>query len=443
MAVAVMICGAVQLLATVLRLGRFVSLVPEAVMLGFANGLAIIIARAQLGQFRDPTPDGTYVYVQGPVLWGMIATTAVSMAAAILFPKIPRVGQLVPGPLVAVIAATIFSCATNSVLPQRTLEHVAGSETFRGGLMALPPWNFPPADVQWHDESMWMKVVMTGVRMGFVGLVESMLTLRLIDRITETLGSTTQECFAQGLGNLVCSFFGLQGGCALIGQSLINIGSGGRGRLVGFIMSTGMGASVVFVAPIVGKIPVAAFVGIMFIVSLNTFAWGSVGLLRRIDMMDALVIVVVTVVTVLTDLATAVLCGIFLSALTFAWNAARFAEVEEFGDGKTIRNFKLRGVLFFGSTDNFMSKIQAGRIPEPAVHIDLSAGKILDHSALDAVVKTVEKLVENGKSVTCQGLSDDARAFLSNMTTENVQLQRQSTPELPKKEPAEADARAT
>jgi SulP family sulfate permease len=403
-------------------------------MLGFANGLAILIARAQLGQFRDATPEGNYTYVQGPVLWGMIATTLVSMGAAILFPKVPYVGQLVPGPLVAVVAATIFSCATNSVLPSRTLEDVAGSDTFRGGFMALPPWNFPPAGVEWHDEAMWMKTVATGVRMGFVGLVESMLTLRLIDRITETLGSTTQECFAQGLGNLVCSFFGLQGGCALIGQSLINIGSGGRGRLVGFIMSTGMGASVVFIAPLVGKIPVAAFVGIMFIVSLNTFAWGSLGLLRRIDPMDAGVIVVVTVVTVATDLATAVVCGILLSALSFAWTAARFAEVEEFGDGKT-RTFKLQGVLFFGSTDNFMSKIQAGSIPEQAVLLDLSEGQILDHSALDAVAKTVEKLVEAGKSVSCEGLSHEAKEFLALGTTEDVQMQRQMTPQAPEKEP--------
>jgi len=322
--------------------------------------------------------------------------------------------------LVSIVCAVAFSCAISPWLPQRTLVQAAGQATFEGGAHSLPNWNFPPQGVDWSDTGMWAALFLTSIRMALVGLVESLLTVKLLDGITGTPGSTRRECYGQALGNIVAGMFGTQGGCALIGQSLINVSGGGTERLSGFVMSVGLGASVVFLAPIVGRIPVAALVGLMFLVSINTFAWGSLGLLTIIAWTDALVIVVVTLVTVFVDLATAVLTGLFLSALVFAWSAAREVRLVDDPQGANTRVFRLQGPLFFGSAMSFMSRVRAERIPEPTVVLDFSEGRVLDHSALDAVAKTVEKLRDAGKKVECLSLPQEARDYVKSMTQADI-----------------------
>jgi len=404
--VSVFVGGVLQIIAGALRLSRFISLVPHPVMLGFVNGLAIVIARAQIAQFQ--LADGSWV--DSNTMWGMITTTGVSMAAAVLFPRIPRIGHLLPGPLVAIIAAIIWSAITSSLFKHRILIDIAGQATFSSGYSTLPVWNFPPAFLPLDRVDLLKKAIVTGIRMGLVGIVESLLTLTLLDQITETRGSGRAECIALGCGNLVSSLFGLQGGCALLAQSLLNVGSGGKGRFSGFVMASGLGLSIVIMAPVIGLIPCAALVGIMFIVALNTFAWGSLSLLQHISWVDLAVIVLVTLVTVFCDLATAVLCGLFLSAIAFAWTSACDVQVDV-STVKDAQEFRVQGPLFFGSAMAFQKKIEPSRIPVKNVRVYL--GKILDHSALEAIVKTDVKLKAAGKVVQWNGMSEDAEKYLA------------------------------
>jgi sulfate permease, SulP family len=348
-------------------------------------------------------------------LHGMVLTSLVSMTVAIVAPRLPVVGKLLPGPLVAIVVAIAFSWAISPWFPQRTLAQAAGQATFAGGWNSLPAWNFPAKGVDWYDGKMWVAVLTTAPRMALVGLVESILTVKLLDQMTGTSGSTRRECFGQGLGNIAAALFGTQGGCALIGQSLINLSGGAQGRLSGFTMASGLFVSVVLLAPIVGKIPVAALVGLMFLVAINTFAWGSLGLYRIISWTDGLVIIIVMIVTLAADLATAVITGMFISALAFAWNAAKEVKLEEESDGST-RTFKLQGPLFFGSAMSFQSRIRPERIPEPEVMLDFAQGNILDHSALDAITKTVDRLMEAGKKVRFHELPPDAKDYLRSMS---------------------------
>lgn len=410
----VFIAGLLQLLAAYLNLSRFVALVPHTVMLGFVNGLAIVIFLAQLKHFRIDHGNGPWA--QPSQLVGISLIIIVCMLSATLCPRIPRVGKLLPGPFAAVSVSILFSLWLAPWYPPRTLADVAGGEIFAGGFASMPAWNFPPAGVDYTSSYMWTKVLTTAVRMALVGLVESLLTVKLIDQMTSSYGSTRRECFAQGLGNLACSVFGTQGGCALIGQSLINIGSGARGRLSGFLMASGLALSIVCFAPVVAHIPVGALVGVMFLVSINTFSWGSIGLLRMVQITDAATIVLVTVITVFFDLATAVLAGLFLSALTFAWSRSTDADVQPSSTEKT-RTFTLTGVLFFGSAMSYVNKIRSDEMLDShqTVLLDFShpSAKVLDLSALNAITSAAQLLVRDyGKTVQCKGLSEASAEYV-------------------------------
>eukprot|EP00747_Dinoflagellata_sp_TGD_P200702 gnl/TRDRNA2_/TRDRNA2_74126_c0_seq1.p1 gnl/TRDRNA2_/TRDRNA2_74126_c0~~gnl/TRDRNA2_/TRDRNA2_74126_c0_seq1.p1 ORF type:complete len:496 (+),score=74.18 gnl/TRDRNA2_/TRDRNA2_74126_c0_seq1:111-1490(+) len=411
MALCVLIVGGMQLLVAIFRLGRFIALVPHPVMLGFVNGLGILIAKAQIHQFREHGADSSFC--EKKIIIGMLLTCIVSMVVAVIFPRIPRIGKLCPAPIIAIIVSAIFACFIDSAYPTRTLKDIAGEKTFKGGWDSLPVWNFPPKQLDWNDGNMWAKIIPTAVRMSLVGLVESLLTLLLVDQITETRGSTTRECFGQGIGNIMSGLFGTQGGCALIGQTLLNIGSGGRGRLSGFCMATSLAACVICLAPIVGKIPVASLVGLMFLVAINTFAWGTYRLFHMslVQWTDGVTIILVTVVTVITDLATAVFLGLVFSSLVFTWNQSTEIKIDESTNGKT-RIFTVKGILFFGSVLNFQKQIEVGRIEEKEVEVDLRKVKILDHSALDAIAKVTERLVSAGKTVEYEGLTIEAQRYL-------------------------------
>jgi len=401
MALCVFIVGVLQVIAGALRLSRFITMIPHSVMLGFVNGLAIVMIRAQLRQYHHR---GDGPWVEKDLIISMTITGVFAMASAWIWARIPYAGKVFPAPLAALILTAVFAFLMEDIMPRRTLKDVAGAQTFRGGFSTMPSWNFPPADVAWHSGHMWTKVISTAVRFAIVGLLESLMTEALIDQITGTSGSMRRECFGQGVGNILSALFGTQGGCALIAQSLLNVGSGGRSRVSGLVMGITLGLSVFILAPIMAQIPVAALVGLITLIALNTFAWSSIVLILRINWIDAIVVVLVTVITVWEDLCIAVIIGLIINALGFSWTAATRVRVYSEGVSETRRVVHLRGPLFFGSAMNYKMEVSPTSIPEPEVVLDFTQGTVLDISGSNAITETRANLMDAGKTVFLRGL---------------------------------------
>merc|ERR1719510_2711651 len=361
MALCVFIVGILQIIAAALRLSRFITLIPHPVMFGFVNGLAIVMIRAQLRQYHY---HGDGPWVEKEMIISMTITGLFAMAAAWTWARIPVAGKVFPAPLASLILTAVFSVIFKELLPRRTLRDVAGAQTFRGGISTMPSWDFPPVGVNWHDHAMWAKVIGTAVRFAIVGLLESLMTQALIDQITGTSGSMRRECFGQGVGNILSSLFGTQGGCALIAQSLLNVGSGGRSRVSGTVMGITLGLSVFVLAPIMAQIPVAALVGLITLIALNTFAWSSIVLILRINWIDAIVVVLVTAVTVWKDLCVAVIAGLVVNALGFAWSAATQVRMDYVSVSNTTRIISMTGPLFFASAMNYKMQVNPNHIEE-------------------------------------------------------------------------------
>eukprot|EP00404_Azadinium_spinosum_P023993 CAMPEP_0180593840 /NCGR_PEP_ID=MMETSP1037_2-20121125/20459_1 /TAXON_ID=632150 /ORGANISM="Azadinium spinosum, Strain 3D9" /LENGTH=408 /DNA_ID=CAMNT_0022612235 /DNA_START=1 /DNA_END=1227 /DNA_ORIENTATION=- len=380
-------------------------------MLGFVNGLAIVMIRAQMRQYHH---HGDGPWVEGHVAVGMTITALFAIFAAVTWARIPYVGKAFPAPLASLILTVVFSIAFKHQFNPRTLEEVAGHETFAGGLKSWPAWNFPPKGVNWHDGGMWGKVIATAVRFAIVGILESLMTQTLIDQITSTTSSTRRECFGQGVGNIISSFFGTQGGCALIAQSLLNVGSGGHSRVSGIVMGIVLCLCVILLAPIMAHIPVAALVGLIVLIALNTFAWSSLELILRINWLDALVVVLVTVITVWQDLATAVVIGVIISTFGFAWHAATDVQLVTAVDHEDRFVIGIQGPLFFGSAMNYQVAVSKLEIENSTVVLDYTGGKVLDISAVDAVEKARDTLISNGKKVILRGVPSDAYRHLPN-----------------------------
>jgi len=413
MGVAVIISGMIQAFIGSLRISRFASLIPQPVLLGIINGLAIVTACSQIDHFRRGGAGTSFV--NDDELMGMLLTALVSFAVAWLWPRMPVVGPLVPGTFVGVIVAVVFSLHV-SPFPTRTLEQVSGRRLFRGGLEnTLPPWNFPPLEVEWPDKYMWHKAASTGVRLAAVGLVESLVALMILDQVTETRGSTTRECYGQSLGNVLCGILGLQGGCAVIGQSLINVSSGGRGRLSGISTSCFLFLIVAWLGPNISRLPAAPFIGLMTLVALNTFSWGMVGTIRRagVDSMEGMVIMCVMMATVFLDLAVALVVGVIISALMFAWNVSTKVQLEIYVDRVLdSRSFVLHSPLFFGSAEDFVRQVRLAEIPQKQVVLDFSHGSVLDHTGAEAIAKITQRLQRAGKHVELIGLNVDAKEIM-------------------------------
>lgn len=405
MALCVFIVGILQIIAAMLRLSRFITMIPHSVMTGFVNGLAIVMIRAQMRQYHY---HGDGPWVEKELIASMTITALFAIASAVVWARIPFIGKVLPPPLASVILTTIFSIVFQSVLPRRTLGDVAGERTFRGGFNTMPSWDFPPTGVAWHDGHMWGKVISTAVRFAIVGLLESLMTQALIDQITGTSGSMRRECFGQGVGNIISSLFGTQGGCALIAQSLLNVGSGGRSRVSGTVMGITLGLSVLLLAPIMKIIPVAALVGLIVLIALNTFAWSSIALIFRINWIDAIVVVLVTVVTVWQDLCVAVVIGVIICGLGFAWTSATDVRVEQEGGSGNERIFTLRGPLFFGSAMNYKNGFSLAEIKEQVIVLDFSNSRILDISGVKAIEETRDFLLTKGKKVVLRGVPSEA-----------------------------------
>jgi len=389
---AVVLMGLLQLLFGVLRLGKFIRMVPHPVMLGFVNGLAIVIFLAQMPHFQQHG-----AWIAGRALWVMLGLVALAIAIIYLLPRLTRA---VPSALMAILAVALLTNIFG--IDTRTVGDLA---SIKGG---LPSFHLP--DVPWNFDT--LRVVFPyALIMAMVGLIESLLTLNLIDEMTDTRGKPNRECLAQGTANVVTGLFGGMGGCAMIGQSMINVGAGATHRLSGVVAGLGLLSFILFGSALIERIPLAALVGVMFVVSAKTFAWGSVRVLGKVPRADALVIVAVTVVTIFTDLAVAVVLGVVISALVFAWQHASQIEVDARVDAQGRRIYALKGTLFFASTRNFQNLFHPKDDPGQVI-VDFGQAKVMDHSAIEAIDTLVERYQKLGKRLHLRHLSPDCAELL-------------------------------
>ncbi len=407
----VVLAGLLQFLAGVARLGKFIRLVPEAVMFGFVNGLAIVIFLAQKASFQNTvsTPAGpVQQWMQGSELLLMLGLVAMTMAVVWGLPKLTRA---FPGPLagILVVSFMVIGCGLNT----RTVGDLA---SIAGG---LPTFHVPKVPLTL--ETLRIIFPYAGI-VAAVGLIESLMTLTLIDEMTETRGRGNKECLALGSANMLTGLFGGMGGCAMIGQSVININSGGRGRLSGITAALSLLAFILFGSRLIEQIPIAALTGVMFMVVIGTFEWSSFRVMRRIPRADAFVIVLVSTVTVLSDLAVAVLVGVVASALVFAWEKSKSmtARTSIRPDGAKV--YHLEGPLFFGSIASFRDLFRPADDPEDVV-IDFADSRVYGHAGLDAIERVSERYTKSGKRVHLTHLSSDCKRLLDkagDLVTVNV-----------------------
>ncbi len=394
----VVLMGVLQVLAGIFRLGKFIRLVPHPVMLGFVNGLAIVIFLAQLTQFKVPGADGALVWMTGWPLAVMLGLVALTMGIIWVMPKITAV---VPAPLagIGIVAAIVIAFGID-------VPRVGDLASIKGG---LPNFHIPTVPLNLET----LKVIFPyALILSAIGLIESLLTLNLVGEMTGKRGGASQECIAQGLANTITGFFGGMGGCAMIGQSMINVKSGGRTRLSGIAAALFLLAFILVASGVIEQIPLAALVGVMFMVVIGTFAWQSLRILRRIPKTDVIVMLLVTVVTVMSDLAIAVVVGVIVSALAFAWNNATHihAATEETEGG--TKTYRIDGPLFFGSIDGFIELFDANEDPHVVI-VDFANSRVLDQSALQAIEALAIKYQKQGKILQLKHLSRDCHKLLN------------------------------
>jgi len=380
------LAGIIQITIGVLRMGKFIRLVPQPAMYGFVNGLAIVIASAQFKFF-----DG-----QG---WMMYVLVAVTMGIMYLLPKLTKA---IPSGLVAIIALTLFVYFTGA--DTLLVGQLTDLSQFKG---ELPSFAIPDSI---YSTEAFMTVLPYAVLVALVGLIESLLTLSVLDEMSNTRGSGNKECIAQGTGNITCGFFGAMAGCAMIGQSIINYTSGGLGRLSSTVAAVGLLVLVVSLTDLLNIIPVAVLVGIMFMVSIGTFEWASISHLKYMPRSDAFVMLSTTIITILADLAIAVITGVIISALVFAWKHARIFAKARMEDDST-KVYELEGPLFFGAVTSFNDVFDVANDPERVV-IDFKEARVMDSSGVEAIDAITKKYQEAGKSLTLRHLSEDCRKLL-------------------------------
>ncbi|AMV35425.1 C4-dicarboxylic acid transporter DauA [Pirellula sp. SH-Sr6A] len=462
----VILCGLLQLIVGFARLGVLIRMVPHSVMLGFVNGLAVVICMAQFGSFKTVSSIGSLQFMRGPALWIMVALAALTMAIIWLLPKLTKA---VPASLVAILVVSAIGIASNRLLPaylaaenqshvvttvgdmlatnskvaaakavlsegqhSRTSSHdtveiaalmpeqaaavtsamnnidpkstsiSAGLPTLFFQSFALPPMTLA---------TLWIIFPFAAV-LAAVGLVESLMTLTLIDEITETQGNSNRECLGQGIANIVCGLFGGMGGCAMIGQSLINVESGGRGRTSGAFAACCLLAFVMFFSQWIEMIPMAALVGVMFMVMIGTFEWASLKLYRKVPFIDFLVMVIVTLYTaIMHDLASAVILGVIVSSLAFTFKHAKNVNADIKCNEHGAKVYQLHGPLFFASTTQFKELFDARKDPDTVV-IDFYFTRVYDHSAMEAIQVVAKKYQQLGKTVHLTHLSEECRQMI-------------------------------
>ena len=406
----VVLMGGLQICAGLLKLGKFIRMVPHPVMLGFVNGLAIVIFLAQLGQFGtqgDPGwLAGTFMqgsildvaWLQGQQLYMLIGLVIITM---FIIHFLPRFTKDVPSSLVAIIVVSVLVFSLD--LDTRVVGDIA---SISGG---LPAFHIPSVPLTFETLAI---IFPYSVILAMIGLIESLLTLRLVDEITESRGRGNKECVAQGVANTATGFFGGMGGCAMIGQSMINVNSGGRGRLSGITAALCLLLFILVASPLIEQIPLAALIGVMFIVVIGTFEWSSFRVIRKVPRSDALVLVLVSAVTVATDLAVAVVVGVIVSALVFAWEHAKHILIEEREDHKGSTVYAVTGPLFFGSVTSFLDRFDPGEDNNDVI-IDFARSRVADHSGLEAIDTLADRYLNAGKTLHLVHLSDECRRLLT------------------------------
>ncbi len=472
---AVVLCGILQVIVGLLRLGKLIRIVPHPVMLGFVNGLAVVILLAQFGSFKTLGSSGSLEFLSGTPLWIMLGLVVATMA---IIAFLPRLTRAVPSSLVAIVGISLAGLAINAgfgsgseTAPERSVMTVhdvlvdstqaaavrdaqdSADEKMLAALAATLPegvvpviesdgslaalsqdqiahaiesvdtstigiagglprptwWDFELPPFSWA--TLWIILPFSLVLAG-VGLIESLMTMTLIDELTETRGNGNRECVGQGVANVTCGLLGGMGGCAMIGQSLINVKSGGRGRLSGITAAVSMLMFILFLSPLIESIPVAALVGVMFMVVIGTFEWTTLQTWRRIPVAEVLIMLVVAGYTVLKhDLASAVILGVALSALVFAWNKSKHlaADIQINEHGSKV--YQLHGALFFGSVSHFRDLFTPQDDPDDVV-IDFYFSRVYDQSGLEAINALAERYQKLGKRLHLRHLSEDCRRLL-------------------------------
>jgi len=418
-----LLVGIIQIAAGLFKLGKFVRLIPHPVMMGFVNGLAIVICMAQFGMFKEPILDAAghkIPNIDGPGfqtqllgsgdLWTMIGLVALTMG--IMF-GLPKLTKKIPAALTAILvvaAIVIFGNMDVSTVGSFITDGLPDGQVggINGGLPQLQTDLFTAVPLNWE---LFVTIFPFALILAAIGLIESLMTLNLIDELTQTRGNGNRECIAQGSANILNGFFGGMGGCAMIGQSIININSGARGRLSGIIAAVALLMFILFGASLIEQVPIAALVGVMFMVVIGTFAWSSFRVIRKIPLADAFVLILVSVVTVLSDLAIAVIAGVIVSALVFAWENAKKIRARKSIKEDGTKVYEIWGPLFFGSVSAFVSKFDVQEDPEK-VEIDFIESKVSDHSGIEAIHNLVERYEKAGKTVILKHLSPDCVTIL-------------------------------
>jgi SulP family sulfate permease len=396
---AVALAGILQIIVGLFKLGKFIRLVPQPVMFGFVNGLAIIIFMSQLEQFKTVV-NGESVWLSGNPLFIMLGLVLLTIAIVQFFPKISKA---VPASLVAIIV--VFGLVLGLGINTKTVADIA---SISGG---FPPFHVP--NIAWTFETLQL-VFPYALIMASVGLTEGLLTLNLVDEITGTKGSGNRECIAQGGANLLNGFFFGMGGCPMIAQTLVNLSAGSRARLSGIIAALTILVIILFGAPIIEQLPIAALVGVMIMVAIGTFEWISFRIINKMPKQDIFVGILVAVITILLhNLALAVLIGVIISALVFAWESAKRIRAKKYLDENGVKHYEIYGPLFFGSTTAFAEKFDIANDPTEVI-VDFKESKIADMSAIDAVNKLTERYAKIGKKIHLRHLSADCRQLLHN-----------------------------
>ncbi len=403
----VVLTGVLQILAGIFKLGKFIRLVPHPVMLGFVNGLAIVIFLAQLGQFKITNAAGELEWMQGSQLYTMAGLIVLTMAIIHFLPKLTKA---VPSSLVAIVVVTVLVQSLD--LDARTVVDFVRDMTndpaasIAGG---LPQFSIP--NVPFNFETFQI-ILPFALVLAAIGLIESLLTLTLIDELTGTRGRGNKECIAQGAANTVNGFFGGMGGCAMIGQSMINVNSGGRGRASGITAALALLGFILFASGLIEQIPLAALVGVMFIVVIGTFEWSSFRILSKVPKADAFVIILVSGVTVASDLAVAVVVGVIVSALVFAWEHAKHVNVKRSinDEGSTV--YDVSGPLFFGSVSSFLEQFEMDNDTDDVI-VEFKNSRVADHSAIEAIDTLAERYLSRGKTMHLRHLSRECTQLLT------------------------------
>lgn len=420
-----MIAGIIQILFGLARLGRFIRLVPHPVMMGFVNGLAIVILVGQFGFFKTPLMEnGVAVMENGKqvMTWmdqtGLIKMGALAAITMVIIHFLPKITNAIPSILVAILV--VGGISYSGLIETKTISDVLFEGWGSRELSASLPVLSLPTNIPWKQEGVALLIIGTAFSAAMVGIIESLMTLQLIDDMTETRGSGNRECLAQGSANFLSGIFGGMGGCAMIGQSLINIKSGGRGRWSGIVAALTLTLFILVGGPLIVNIPVAALVGVMFMVVIGTFEWSTLKTFGRVPLSEIFVIIAVTLITVfMHNLALAVLTGVILSALVFAWESAKHVRLRRDDSQEGVRIYNLQGVLYFGSVREFTERLVPSNDPEEVI-IDFADARVADFSSLEALNGLTERYKNAGKRIrlrhlspACAKMIDQADAFVT------------------------------